>query len=458
MPRVPPASEAILTDDLAPAFRPAPGTACDVAPSPSHRGAFLQHALRSGLWSGHFIMQTPRPSNLPLTFLQRVTAVVSLAFCVLVLGFGCHRGPDILQASLPPSGKETAMAGTPTARSLPTQAMTECGLPSRLFHSEWPRVLPSTSPQERDPMPTGSFTLALLPDTQYYTGCRYPHLRNQAAFIERERVNRNILAAISLGDITDQNTPDEWEFARDALAPLGRYLPLLLTTGNHDVGQAGTSDNRDSLLNQYFSEDWARATGALRETLQPGHLENAFYSIALGKVKLGILMLEWSPRQVSVDWANQVLTRYADHRVIVATHAYLYDDSTRYDHEHRPDQAWNPYDYATAQGALAADGNHDGEMLWNALIRRHAGIFLVVSGHVLGQGTGHLTSRGDSGNSVHQILVNYQMLEQGGLGYLRLVEIAPDGRSLHMKTYSPSLGLYSYAAEQDYRLMLEPPL
>jgi hypothetical protein len=169
-------------------------------------------------------------------------------------------------------------------------------------------------------------------------------------------------------------------------------------------------------------------------------------------------MLEWSPRRATVAWANEVLTRFRDHRVIVATHAYVYDDSTRYDRATRPDQLWSPHDYGTAQGALAEDGNHDGEQLWNALVRRHAGIFLVVSGHVLGQGTGRLTSRGDRGNTVHQILVNYQMLDQGGLGYLRTFEIYPDGRTLHMKTYSPSLGLYSYAAEQDFRLTIEPPL
>jgi hypothetical protein len=82
----------------------------------------------------------------------------------------------------------------------------------------------------------------------------------------------------------------------------------------------------------------------------------------------------------------------------------------------------------------------------------------TVSGHVLGQGTGHQTSRGDAGNVVHQLLTNYQMLDEGGLGYLRLLELYPDGKTIHVKTFSPSLGLYSYAAGQDFRLTVEPPL
>jgi len=87
-------------------------------------------------------------------------------------------------------------------------------------------------------------------------------------------------------------------------------------------------------------------------------------------------MLEWSPRRITVEWANQVLARFKDHRVIVATHAYVYEDSTRYDRATRPDQQWSPFNYRTAQGELAEDGNHDGEQLWNALVRRHPGIFM----------------------------------------------------------------------------------
>jgi hypothetical protein len=333
-----------------------------------------------------------------------------------------------------------------------------CGLPIGLRHPEWPKTLGSTLGRERDPAPSGSVTVVLLPDTQYYVYCRYPHLRNQSHWIATERTTRQIRAAISLGDLTDHNSPEEWEFVRDAFAPIAKGFPLLLTTGNHDVGADGTTDSRDSLLSKYFDEAWAASNGALRSVMTPGNIENAFYSLDLGRFHLGVLMLEWSPRQVTVDWANRVLARHADHRVIIATHAYVYDDSTRYDHATRKDQLWSPFEYGTAQGERGLDGSHDAEMLWNALVRRHPGVFLVVSGHVLGQGTGRLTSFGDAGNSVHQILVNYQMLDEGGLGYLRFFEIYPNGRTLHMKTFSPSLGLYSYAADQDFRLEIEPPL
>lgn len=312
---------------------------------------------------------------------------------------------------------------------------------------------------ERLPPALGSITIALLPDTQYYSSCRYPHLKNQTDFLFHERGARNIQAAIALGDLTDHNLPAEWTFFKASLAPLGSGFPIFLTTGNHDLGPHGTANDRSSRFPQYFNQAWAKKTGELKEVLTPGAIDNAFYSVNTGHFKLGVLMLEWSPRQRTVDWANGVLAKYPDHRVMVATHAYLYNDGTRYDYATKSaSQKWNPLEYNTAKGKLKADGNHDGELLWNALIRKHANVFLVVSGHVLANGTGFLESRGDAGNSVHQALANFQMLDEGGLGYLRLLEISPDGKTLHMKTYSPSLKLYSYANDQDFSFVVEPPL
>ena len=104
------------------------------------------------------------------------------------------------------------------------------------------------------------------------------------------------------------------------------------------------------------------------------------------------------------------------------------------------------------------EGAYDGQMLWDSLVSRHPGVFLTLNGHVLGDGTGVLSSEGRSGNQVHQVLANYQMLNEGGLGYLRLVELLPDGRTLRMKTYSPSLKRFALAAEHNFELTIAPPL
>jgi hypothetical protein len=373
--------------------------------------------------------------------------------------FSCRSSPPPTPATSPcPQVVKPAPVAIPSA-VVPEAKAPRCGLPEALKRPEWPTTLAGTRAEELEPAPVGTVALVLLPDTQYYTACRYPHLNNQSNYLVQERERRHLLGAISLGDLTDYNSDGQWEFVRDSLSPVPKQFALMLTTGNHDTGTHGTTDSRESLLSTYFPESWAKESGSLRAVMTSGSIENAFYSLDAGSYRLGVLMLEWSPRKKTVDWANQMVKRYKDHRIIIATHAYLYDDNTRYDYANRnSEQRWNPLEYRSAQDALAEDGNHDGEMLWNNLVRKHPNIFLVVSGHVLGQGTGLLTSFGDAGNVVHQLLTNYQMLDEGGLGYLRLLELYPDGKTIHVKTYSPSLGLYSYAAGQDFRLQVTPPL
>lgn len=370
----------------------------------------------------------------------------------------CSAGTQKVESTSVPSTSVPSASAVPIVATPQPSTPPRCGLPAGLHLPEMPTFLPSTFEGEREPPPAGSVTLAVLPDTQYYSLCKYAHLAHQAEFIAQEQSQRNILAAITLGDLTDSNSEPEWQFFRESVKPIATKLPLLLTTGNHDLGLYGSSDSRSSGLKTYFPEAFASKTGALRAVKDPGSLENAFYSLDTGKVRLGVLMLEFGPRASTVKWADQVLTRFADHRVIIATHAYLYYDGTRYDYATRPDQKWSPIEYRTNVGEFGKDPTHDGEMLWNALVRKHPGVFLVLSGHVLGQGSGRLTSRGDAGNVVQQVLVNYQVLDEGGLGYLRLVELSPDGKSMHMKTYSPSLKLFSYAGDQDFRLEIDPPL
>jgi hypothetical protein len=341
-------------------------------------------------------------------------------------------------------------------------------MPARLIARGWRTELAPTSTTEAPPLVPGTITVVALPDTQYYADCRSPHLAAQTQWIARETAARNIQAVVTLGDLTEHNVPAEWEFVKSAYALATTSAPFFLVTGNHDEGNGGSADTRSTLISKYFPEPPGKAKAALVETARPGDISNAYYRVALPNVTLGVLALEWSPRNAAVAWANAVLTRHPRDRVIVSTHAYLYDDGTRYDWKAKgAAQEWNPIAYPTGKRNpkkdaslenLHPDGAHDGEMLWNALIKRHAGIFLVTSGHVLGKGEGVLTSKGDKGNTVNQVLVNYQMLREGGLGYLRLFELLPDGKTLRMKTYSPSLGLFAVGKEHAGDLGVEPAL
>jgi hypothetical protein len=163
--------------------------------------------------------------------------------------------------------------------------------------------------------------------------------------------------------------------------------------------------------------------------------------------------LEWGPRDETVAWASRIADEHADRRLILLTHAYMYNDETRYDWQANGDkQEWNPHAYETAK---LAGGVNDGQELWEKLVRSRAGFVLALNGHVLGDGAGRLASRGDHGNMVHQVLANYQMNHEGGEGYLRLLEFLPDDRTLRIRSYSPSLGAFKTATDQQFDLELE---
>jgi hypothetical protein len=365
-------------------------------------------------------------------------------------------------SSARPSGVRRALALALCALAVANDGKThalDCNAPTGLAPGGFPNVLAPTSAIDSAPSPAGAITLAMLPDIQYYTKCALSHLAAQARWLAARSASRNIRAAMFTGDLTEHNSPAEWQFVHDQLAAGEWQVPMLLATGNHDHGRNGNARRRGSLLPRFFPQPPGVAQAALAETRKSFDIDNAYYRIALPRAMLGVLVLEWAPRTSTVAWANAVLSRYAHDRVIVVTHAYLYDDSTRYDwHGRGGEQKWSPWSFAMAKAEVRRDPEQDGEMLWNSLVRRHAGVFLVLCGHVGGTGTGYLASRGDDGNVVHQVLANYQLLDEGGLGYMRLFEIQPDGRSLRMKTYSPSLGLFATGDTQARVMEIEPAL
>lgn len=367
-----------------------------------------------------------------------------------------------------PAFPEAAQKTESAAVLIPPIDRTKCGLPLDIREPTWPRVLAPTTELEPDPPEPGTTTIAVLPDTQYYASCRELHFPRQGKWLASQIETRNIVAAIHLGDLTEHNVPAEWEYVRDSLAPLFTKIPLFLTTGNHDYGTRGTADKRSTLFADYFGVPPQETAATVAQVMTTGTVENAYYRLQLPGVTLGVLVLEWSPTKTAVAWAKKAVSAYPYDRKIFITHAYLYYDGTRYDFAKKgSEQPWNPLSYGTAKVDPALpyskrnaspEGAYDGEMLWNELLKDMPGLFLTINGHVLGDGTGVLTSLGHNGENVHQMLTNFQMLDEGGLGYLRLIEIDGDGASMRMKTYSPSLNHFAVAPDQHFVLPIEPPL
>jgi hypothetical protein len=296
-----------------------------------------------------------------------------------------------------------------------------------------------------------SFMLIALPDTQVYAA--WPqwnhHFHNQTQWIADNAERLNIKYVLHEGDIVNNNNPPQWKVAQAAMKRLHGKVSYALAPGNHDYGPNGSASDRSTLLNEYFAaEEYAQQPG-FGGLFEAGHLENSYHTFEAGDHKYLILALEWGPRDQVVAWADKIAAEHPEHRKILVTHAYMYYDETRYDWKRKgAKQSWNPHSYGTAK---LPGGVNDGEQLWNKLVRKHPGFVLTLNGHVLEDGAARMTSPSDHGDSVHQLLANYQTRAEGGQAYMRLLEFRPDGE-IRVRSFSPSMKMCKVAEDQQFTL------
>jgi hypothetical protein len=240
--------------------------------------------------------------------------------------------------------------------------------------------------------------------------------------------------------------------ASQSLHLLDGVVPYVLSAGNHDYCCGGWPGDRTmTKINNYFPVSGFASLPSFLETFESDRIENSasLFDVPGGGGRWLVISLEFGPRNAVLAWADDLATRYADTPAIVLTHAYMYDDDTRYDHVVRPSQQWNPHSYPF--GANGGDTN-DGEEMWQKLVLGHSNIRFVFSGHVLNTGVGRLTSIRPDGTICHQILANYQNYTRGGDAYLRLMRFFPADRTVHVQTYSPMLDLFMRDARNDFTL------
>ncbi|MFM1769591.1 MAG: hypothetical protein RJA22_2120 [Verrucomicrobiota bacterium] len=294
--------------------------------------------------------------------------------------------------------------------------------------------------QEPLPWVEGSTTLVVLPDTEVYAQKRPETFEAQTRWIAAEARARQIAFVLHVGDIVHDDVEAQWQVARRSFRHLDGKLPYALVLGNHDYA----GPDRSTRFNEFFPVADLRQAPTFGGVREEGRLENSYHLFRMGGRDWIVLALEFGPRDEVVAWANGVLAAHPTRLGILVTHAYLFRENTRFDHTLGRPQRASPHGW----------GN-DGEQLWRKLVRRHAGMRFVFSGHVATGGTGYLASTGDHGNTVHQIMADYENLRGGGSGYLRLVEFLPGGAQVQVRTYSPLLQRHLTDPANQFRFQLQ---
>ena len=303
------------------------------------------------------------------------------------------------------------------------------------------------------PPPSGSFTIAVLPDTQALATNHPAVFSAQIQWIKAHRAaaDHNIAYTLHLGDMVNGDSTTQWNNALASMSILDGFVPYAAAPGNHDyVSVPGSRDSRFNNPSYFGPGSPYAAQASIGGFHEAGETVNSWHTFNAGARDWIVMALEFAPRDAVVNWADQIMDAHPNHTGILITHAYTYADDTRYDDGLRGNsQVYRPEQYAFA------DVNN-GQELWDNLVSKH-NFALALNGHMLQDGTGRFSAVNPATDGVtHQILQNYQHYtttanELGNdNGFMRLYEVHPDGKTIHVRTYSPNRDEYLTDSQNDF--------
>ena len=339
-----------------------------------------------------------------------------------------------------------------------------------------PHAAGTATPGQALPDPSvvepGSFTIAVLGDTQNYSQF-YPNIyAQQTQWLVDNKNDRNIQFVLHVGDIVNFDDTTQWNNAATAMSTLDGQLNYAVVPGNHDYAN-NRAVSQFNQANRFGpgSPNAAQSTLAGYYPAEPNSRMNTYHTFDAEGQKFLVLALEFGPRDGVVDWAKTVADSFPDRRVILLTHAYMYDGGQWFDASVDPndpqsrtfdqvrdvevnhvESVYNPKSYGWATGS------NDGKDLWDKLVKDRENMSLVITGHQFDEFDGfpYKLSQGENGNDVYQLLVDMQNRTSGGDGWIRLLEFSPDGTTVTVKTYSPFLDEWSYASDEFFTMQLSP--
>ena len=163
-----------------------------------------------------------------------------------------------------------------------------------------------------------SFTIIVLPDTQFYSES-YPEVfDNQTQWIVNNIESMNIVFVTHLGDVVDNwDVMEQWENANRSMSKLDGNVPWGILPGNHDgVGSDQTNFEKYFRLDRFSNESWYG--GAYQN-----NSKNSYQLFSAGGDDYLIFHLQYKPSIETLLWASAVVDSYPTRRVIISTHYYL---------------------------------------------------------------------------------------------------------------------------------------
>ena len=295
------------------------------------------------------------------------------------------------------------------------------------------------------------FSIAVLPDTQYYTAMRYggtmSMFQEQINWILKNYRKEKIAYIIHLGDLTDHNAPAEWERATETMYKLDKTgVPYGVAVGNHDQSPNGTpSMGADTTqFTRYLGKTHFGNRSWYGGALGNGDNNDTHFDVftANGEKYLVMYFVFNQPNykgysetyeKQMLNWADSVLLANADRKAILVSHSTL----------GKPKGSTSGDKPGGGNRNLQSNFTGQGKAIYE-MAKHHENVFLMLGGHIAGEGY-----RKDeyNGNVIKTYLSDYQSRQSapysgtkdrnGGNGSMRLMRLNKTKQTLSVLTFIP---------------------
>ena len=279
----------------------------------------------------------------------------------------------------------------------------------------------------KEPVGDYDFSLAIVGDIQkttYYWPEKLPKTYN---WIAENAEAKNIARVISLGDITDKDTKEEYDVVKDAFSVLDGVVPHSIIRGNHDVAN----------FDKYISYE------EYKDTIDGSYdasMKNTYTLFEAGGRKYMLLNLDCGAKDPMLEWANQVVSSHPDYNVIVATHLYMREDRQLIPHWYGVDNY----------------GQNSGVEIWENFVKHHKNIVMLLCGHIAADTVVMNERVGVNGNVIKEFLIDPQTNDTTyeGTGMVTMFYFSEDGKNVQVETYSTIREAY-YRKDNQFEFEVE---
>jgi hypothetical protein len=209
-------------------------------------------------------------------------------------------------------------------------------------------------------------------------------------------------------------------------------VPYGISVGNHDM----KSDGNSELFQEFFPAERFKAfkwyggsfPTSKKKSTESGNNANSYQLFSAEGLEFVILHLECNAPDRVLDWASEVLTKHSNRRAIITTHMGL---GPR-DKPKVADEFFSAPKGRMAWKKCHGKKGNTPQQMWDKCFRKHANLFMICCGDQSRTQAMRLTSKGDHGNSVFEVLSDY------GSNGLRVMRFIPGLNRIEVRTWNPT--------------------